>query len=205
MAKVTKSVKRPATSSSIKSVGKSRKGLFGRRFNLQSRKVQFVVFILIVAVLGGGYYTYKSFAASWTYSLSNNNLAATPNGSACQAVPYNEPAKGNARVWSITCQPTSALPSSNVEVKTVGSYLPSGYSGNYRFCAYVKGRGKFELYMAGAQKTSFYEINYPDYKYVCTQTQYFSTPRAMDGRVVMQTGATQGGWINVGSIVLEKI
>lgn len=30
------------------------KGLFGKSFDLRNRKVQFFVFILIIAVLGGG-------------------------------------------------------------------------------------------------------------------------------------------------------
>ncbi len=40
------------------------KGLFGKSFDLRNRKVQFFVFILIIAVLGGGWNVYKSFASA---------------------------------------------------------------------------------------------------------------------------------------------
>ncbi len=96
----TNTTKRTVATSSSKASNKSKatkKGLLGRSFNLQSRKVQFVVFILVVAILGGGWFTYKSFAAtaSWTYSISNNNLTGTLQrpGEKCSISPYNEPQK----------------------------------------------------------------------------------------------------------------
>lgn len=40
------------------------KGFFGKKFDLKDRKVQFFVFIMIFAILGGGWNVYKSFASA---------------------------------------------------------------------------------------------------------------------------------------------
>lgn len=40
------------------------KGFFGKRFDLRNKKVKFFVFILIFAILGGGWNVYKSFASA---------------------------------------------------------------------------------------------------------------------------------------------
>ncbi|USN95601.1 MAG: hypothetical protein H6793_00320 [Candidatus Nomurabacteria bacterium] len=61
MARTTKVVNKRTTSSKNSNTSKS-KGFFGKSFDLKSRKVQFFVVILIVAILGGGYFTLKSFA-----------------------------------------------------------------------------------------------------------------------------------------------
>ncbi|USN95597.1 MAG: hypothetical protein H6793_00300 [Candidatus Nomurabacteria bacterium] len=63
MARTTKVVNKRTTSSKNSNTSKS-KGFFGKSFDLKSRKVQFFVVILIVAILGGGYFTLKSFAAT---------------------------------------------------------------------------------------------------------------------------------------------
>lgn len=54
-----------------------KKGLLSKRFSLKSRKTQFFVFVLVVAILGGGYYTYKSYAAGTSIasaSVANGSL-----------------------------------------------------------------------------------------------------------------------------------
>lgn len=69
MAKVKKTANK--RSSAIKaSSGKGWK----KKFNLQSRKVQFFVVIAIVALLGGGWFTYKSFADSNAAQIAASSL-----------------------------------------------------------------------------------------------------------------------------------
>ncbi len=122
-----------------------KKGFFKRRFNLQSRKVQFVVVILIVAILGGGWFTYKSFAATVSYSFSpaNDTLKCTHtcvNGNG----KVTESQKNGAVVLLLKPSASSAsvAQASNAML----------YVGNtYRMCAVVRGNGTISL-------TSFTEI-----------------------------------------------
>ncbi|MFO0887438.1 MAG: hypothetical protein U0413_04420 [Candidatus Saccharimonadales bacterium] len=100
MAKTTKVVNKRTTSSKNSNTNNG-KGFFGKSFDLKSRKVQFFVVILIVAILGGGYFTLKSFAATVAYSYSpvNNTLVCKEK---CKKVNDTGIAKNSTTVLSIT-------------------------------------------------------------------------------------------------------
>lgn len=84
---------------------KSSKGFLGKKFNLQSRKVQFFVVILIVAILGGGYFTYKSFAAT-EVTYTNGNIYDLWNSSYAS---INSPRKDEGSIY-LTNKVAAAFP-----------------------------------------------------------------------------------------------
>lgn len=88
----TKTKKSTATKSKVSSNKKS--GLLSR-INFKSRKTQFFTVILLVAVMGGGWFTYRSFASEnvSTANISNNKLRCV---SACSTP--SEAAKNNLPV-----------------------------------------------------------------------------------------------------------
>lgn len=209
MAKTTKPVPKRTTSSSSK-----KQGFLKRSFNLKSRKVQFFIVILIVAVLGGGYYTYKSFAAvqSWSYTISQGNLALDTAGSSnrCKGWIYNEPAKNNKPVWSLSCPKYDGKGAYPIAAVMKGAYLPnSSYRGYYRSCAYIKGRGTIRMYMSApaVSNTKYHNVNASNYQYYCTDTLVLNPPYAIYADVGLSTSSQNpdGGWINVGSMVLERV
>ena len=90
MAKTTKA---PAKRTTVKQNKKSKQvGIFGKSFDLKSRKVQFFVSIFIIAILGGGYFTFKSFAfkayLKTTYGLSQLSPYELRNGTTASQATY---------------------------------------------------------------------------------------------------------------------
>jgi hypothetical protein len=75
------------------------------RFNLANRKVQFFVFIAIVALLGGGYFTIKSFAATSTVAEVSNGLLT---GSGSYTI-VSDAAKNNKKVVRISKAGSAAI------------------------------------------------------------------------------------------------
>jgi len=67
---------KPTTNNKKPHQKKQNKSFFGKKFDIKSRKVQFFVSILVIAILGGGYFTFKSFAAvnDFVYTPSNGWL-----------------------------------------------------------------------------------------------------------------------------------
>lgn len=129
MAKIIKSAPKRSVSANNK---KSSKGFLSKKFNLQSRKVQFFVVILIVAVLGGGYYTYKSFAATPELNVYTLNAYSDFDcGQYCK--PTVDPSKNNATVWTLT--------SDSGKYSFISSKKPYYFEANktYQFCSFVKG------------------------------------------------------------------
>jgi hypothetical protein len=70
MAKTTKSTKRTTTTAKKKS------GL--GKLNFNSRKTQFITVIVLVALMGAGWFTYRSFALSNANTIASANLDNTP-------------------------------------------------------------------------------------------------------------------------------
>lgn len=96
MPKTTKTTRKSSVASGKKLGLKS-------RFNLRSKKVQFFVVIGIVAILGGGYYTVRSFAATGTITAqattSNNKSASGHKLLASQGASYfTDSSKNNTTV-----------------------------------------------------------------------------------------------------------
>jgi hypothetical protein len=93
MSKTTKNTKRRSTTSGKKIDPK-------KVFDLANRKVQFFVAITIVALLGGGYYVYRSYAATqnqWNYNLGNGTVQILSTNKT-NKVPVKETAKNSKLV-----------------------------------------------------------------------------------------------------------
>lgn len=201
-----------------------RTSLLKSKFNLQSRKVQFFVVILIIAVIGGGYFTYKSFAATgrrWVYDIQNGGLAPSqtdPVRPPCSASHYVEPAKNNKLVWTLACpQPQGRDADYGLKLVTSDGRLNQN-NNSYRYCAYIKGYAT-KLMVIGmgdivnAEGTNFAYSTFErfnrqgstDYKYICSPYFKLAKPLSVFQGVVYLMGTRDGGgWINVSSITLEE-
>lgn len=104
-----------------------KKGGLLSRINFSSRKTQFITVILIVGLMGAGWFTYRSFAATelFTANRSKGNMVCVAGTSCNQNVV--EPAKNNIYVARITSygKVRTTLPA----VTLIGRYS------NYRICA----------------------------------------------------------------------
>ncbi len=118
-----------------------------KRFDLNNKRVQFFVVVGIVALLGGGWFTYKSFAANvlktWTVptNLACGHLnRAGQNG--CNVV--SDPQKNNSSVVVLSTD-TSAQPT--LSGITITRNSPVKLTGNrkYDVCALVKGVGQMDI------------------------------------------------------------
>lgn len=113
-----------------------------KRFDLTNKKVQFFVVIAIVAVLGGGYFTVRSFA-----STGQSLWPATEYG----PVSFGPATKGTATVngksgttiWTLrdTGGNSGLTP---LQVNGAGSNFNAS-AGSYRYCALVRGNGDFQI------------------------------------------------------------
>lgn len=127
------------TKRTTKKVNSKNKSILSKRFDLKSRKVQFFVSILIIAVIGGGWFTYRSFAATtkWTYNIANRNLTHDDDvNKSCKSIRVKEPEKSNQIVISVTCTDRTR---GVTEIGTVGARASANKT--YRACAFVKGLG----------------------------------------------------------------
>ncbi len=142
-----------------------------------SKRSKFIVVVLIFAVLGGGYLTYKSFAATaGTNPISEVAADSIFSGEpGCNRNIIQDPAKNNMRVMQIYCPPGKSYSLNN-------TYLLSGYpvkwpQGTYKNCVTAKGVGK--LVVDGSSDIASpwnsthagyrsYNINSPDYKEYCS-------------------------------------
>lgn len=76
-----------------------KKGILSK-VNFYSRKTQFIIVVLIIAIAGGGYFTYKSFAATsrvYTATIANGQLLALTS-----STQINDAAKNNNKVWKVS-------------------------------------------------------------------------------------------------------
>lgn len=97
------------------------------RINFSSRKTQFITVILIVGLMGAGWFTYRSFAATeiFTANRSNQRMYCVAGGGCNQAV--IEPAKNNIYVIRLAT-------GGKVRATTPGVVL-LGSQAKYRICA----------------------------------------------------------------------
>ena len=138
-----------------------------------SKRSKFIVVVLIFAVLGGGYLTYKSFAATAAPASIRQEAAYLrfSGGKGCNKKLVPEPAKNNQVVMQIYCPPGGYF-----TVSSNGSLIPSVKwpRGSYKNCIVAKGVGKFnvgQFFYQGERQTlaeGIYNINSPDYKTYCS-------------------------------------
>lgn len=136
-----------------------------RRFDLANKKVQFFVVIGIIAILGGGYYTLKSFADSVVYSLGPGQIKIDSNYGPCSAVRGSDPGKNISSTLDIRCN--KQVPN-NI---TLAGNQPR-LTGNFKTCLTVKGSGKLRLdTYATATKLTYRDItNDGAYHTYCSET-----------------------------------
>lgn len=177
--------KRSASSSSVK-----KKWPLGKSFNLKSRKVQFFVVILIVAVLGGGYFTFKSFAAEvGHYYASNGTLVCRKNIAVCTQ--RNDEAKNNVAVVEL----------SQVGIADSNSQLYMVKGNVYRTCIKGRGVGKFLLYPRELGSETATLSNRDALADQCTPNYTFSGTT----RYVTASIEAMGGWGRIQQLWVELI
>ena len=132
MAKTTKAPVKRATAKQNK---KSKQvGIFGKSFDLKSRKVQFFVSIFIIAILGGGYFTFKSFAATQDFIYTADNGYLNPETKASTQL---EPKKNNIKVIRLDSYGGTAKVGKGSSIPVI----PAGQ--NYQYCVTYSMTGIF--------------------------------------------------------------
>ena len=149
MAKTTKVTKTNNKSSAkaTKTSNKSGKLSFlTNKINFRSRKIQFLLTILVFALVGGAWFTYKSFAAEpiQTATFGTANMLAYDGGGkyGCTGqklvdmVQVSEEQKNNQNVWVLK----------NRGSCIISAYKPSAsVADSYRVCVFAKGMGNIEF------------------------------------------------------------
>ena len=140
-----------------------------------SKRSKFIVVVLIFAVLGGGYLTYKSFAATPNYgpapiqTLGANLRFSGDTG--CTSNTSADPAKNDAKVINVYCPPKKAW---KVSPDYTGQEV-TWPRGTYKNCVVAKGVGKFRISQGGNTDykglgSKDYSINDSTYREYCSYT-----------------------------------
>ena len=146
-----------------------------------SKRSKFIVVVLIFAVLGGGYLTYKSFAATAgpeTVVNTAENLSFRSD-LGCRSNLVNDPAKNNAKVMNVYC-PANKFWEIGYRANGRSDPAVSWPAGYITICVLAKGVGEFRVSWGGyvdwlGSSTVTFNINDPNYKSYCT-----SPPHAID-------------------------
>lgn len=173
---------------------------------LKTPKGRLVATVLMFAVIGGGIFVYKSFAATgatftWNYTINSGTAETRADGLNCKGYNPQEAQKNNMKIHEFIC-----ARGGNGVAQILGSYLPANYANrNYRICAYVKGSGKFttQIYykdIPGTIKGTSYNINTGSYGYYCSPYSLLTKASRVDGVVLV---GYAGANIRVGTINLE--
>lgn len=203
MPKTTKTTRKASPASNKKSGLK-------RRFDLTNKKVQFFVVIGIVAILGGGYFTFKSFAATGVRaSFTPGNGIILNNSGACKkSVTADEAAKG-ATVGVLSCPGSGGSGSATAQASSSGSILGGG---KRRACFNVKGGGSVigQIYVSASlygpyskylPSSELQKINSNGYTNVCTPwIDLSSNPEV---RATISLNNTKAGILTVSGISFE--
>lgn len=176
---------------------------------LKTPKGRLIAIMLVFAVIGGGIFVYKSFAAtaSWTYTLDNGYMVANGSSGGCKTVKVRDPSFYNSTVANMTCSSTGS--------STISTRGAAGADNQtYRVCAWAKGVGRlwFHLYTPDTtdrtqQVYSVKTVSSLDrYTYYCSD---WTTVRGYyGGQVVGLTThvsvGDKGTFLNVGALVIDK-
>ncbi len=158
-----------------KQTKQTKKATLNRKISLSSNTGRFILFLLVFAVVGGGWMAYRSFAA--TYNNATFGGAQLKPSKTGDATMVNETtgSKRNTPVW----QMTGGSGNKFLSLKN-GVMLPTG-ARQVRSCAKVKlvsGSGQFALtHPNGQGNTETFTITAtPDYQEFCTQYRVPITP-----------------------------
>lgn len=186
---------------------------------LKTPKGRLVATFLVFAVIGGGIFVYKSFAATiaWPYDTANKNLTVASKGTCKQSTVWDASFKQD--VFVIGCNNNSGSPAyNNASVRTSGAYLPAGYNGKYRICAWVKGVGHVQFLITAVNQNTSYDSYYRDgsnsvfnnstFQYLCPTQDSAWLPvykaTAIEGSAAVYPGTGINNLVTVGRVVLEK-
>ncbi len=172
---------------------------------LDNTRNRFVVTVLFIAILGGGFFVYKSFAAtaSWTFLPSGGlSTAAT---APCKAAKATEASKNNLAIINLSCTGSGGSASASV----VGSAIPvSLVNQSFRLCATIKGTGYVNVglsvpTLSGNSTTNTSVPATGSYKDACTQYAVKATKAgAVIGAVKVNTN---GSSVSVSQLRLEQL
>jgi hypothetical protein len=135
-----------------------------------SKRSKFIVVVLIFAVLGGGYLTYKSFAATTDpVPIQTNGANLRFSGdTGCTSNTSADPAKNDAKVFNVYCPPKKNW---SVYAANTTDSLVKWPRGTYKNCVVAKGVGKFRISQGGntaSYGAAYFDINSPDFKEYCS-------------------------------------
>ncbi len=174
-----------------------KKGLFSR-VNFSSRKTQFLLSILIIAVAGAGYFTVSSFAATTVKGTWDaNNLFCSGTIPGC--VKTQDTQKSNIPIIRI-----NSSSNTGPSFDTAGSIMMYPNS-SYRYCATAKGRGTLVIGPTGnIGSGGFVNITTDGYQRVCSDPKINTSQanwRTISGQTV--NGGNSRTSISVSSIEVE--
>ncbi len=213
MAKPTKTAPKRTNKSKTK---KGKLDFLTNRINFKSRKTQFILTILVFALVGGAWFTYKSFAATATATWAPEGTAVwVQDLGGCKTQNINDMAKNNIKVWNVACPPLSVnatiRPLTDISAKSP-VFLGVG---KYRACSMVKGSGNIKVEISstvtdgtspyaglGPSSGVFTVVNDGQYHEYCTgqipASKEYHAPRA-------SIKVEAGSWVNIQYIQLQYL
>lgn len=196
----SKTKKTPAKKTTS-SKSKNTKGSLLSKINFKSRKTQLVVTVLAFALIGGAWFTYKSFAAEPIQVATYNKVHLNPHSdSVCKTsgiYSIKESQKNGSEVWVVpagTCLRGSYVPAANIK-------------DNYRFCVLAMGSNvKFSTPWLsangqGVPNNNTHSFNSPSgYNKYCTG--YYMNDA---GRVKAPTIKIVSGTARISMVTIERL
>lgn len=203
----TKTTKTTKSSNSNKT-----KSIKSKRYNLSDSKTRMFIIMLSFAIIGGGVFVYRSFAAtpSWTYTVSTKNLVGSngPVGSTCKATNVVDSTKNNSTVIKLTCGSTMSTAQAS-RASIVGAAITTEMVGKYyHLCTVIKGSGTLGMWMTipGLVSNSQTVVNTAakseQYNKSCTAALIAQKAGPIQGYV---TATNAGTNVNVSSLIFEEL
>jgi len=189
MAKPTKTAPKRTNKSKTK---KGKLDFLTNRINFKSRKTQFILTILVFALVGGAWFTYKSFAATEVYSYSpvNGTLKC-----------YNKIVTSCSQIsdTGIGKNSTTVLKFDGGHGVKATSKPMASIGGKYRICIVAKGsRAKFS---SPSLRSSVMPLHSPTkYTNFCTNSVY-QEPNELKAPTIRVDGST----VDIAMMMVERM
>lgn len=160
-----------------------------------------VATILVFAVVGGGIFVFKSFAAtsSWTYTIDTGTMeASSTNTAKCKVSKVRDPSFYNSTIANMSC-------SSDGEATAYARNVVGAANRSYQACAWVKGSGKIVVSLNGLATTGvvnkLYDVSSSGYKKYCSGFKLLNNMNQSMNAVVYV--GKKGTFVNIGAIIVE--
>ncbi len=189
MAKPTKTAPKRTNKSKTK---KGKLDFLTNRINFKSRKTQFILTILVFALVGGAWFTYKSFAATDYVQIAtyNSSQLISQSDHLCYAGARSKSDKQKSgSVWEV---PTwSCVKATSKPMASIG--------GKYRICIVAKGsRAKFS---SPSLRSSVMPLHSPTkYTNFCTNSVY-QEPNELKAPTIRVDGST----VDIAMMMVERM